>query len=88
VTSIVRHQPRAADVTDNAKKLLTLPDFCQRYGVGRTRAYDLMRAGAVTAVKVGRSTRITTESAERWLANLPVGLSAPLPQRRRRKRGL
>ena len=75
-------------MTDNAKKLLTLDDFCQRYGVGRTRAYELIGASAITAVKVGRSTRITTESAERWLASLPVGLSAPLPQRRRRKRGL
>ena len=53
------------------KRLLTLREFCDLYGVGRTRAYELIKSGAITAVKLGRSTRITFDSAEAWAAGLP-----------------
>jgi excisionase family DNA binding protein len=54
------------------KKLLTVADFCQRYSVGRTRAYALIRTGKIKAVKNGSSTRIVAESAEAWAASLPA----------------
>lgn len=51
--------------------LLTVDEFCDEFKVGRTRAYELMRAGKIEAVKIGRSTRITRDSADTWAAALP-----------------
>jgi excisionase family DNA binding protein len=51
-------------------ELLTIPGFCQRYGVSRSTAYRLLSTGELKAVKVGRLTRIRDEDAARWVANL------------------
>ena len=51
--------------------LMTIREFCACYRLGRTRAYELIKSGAVVAIKVGRSTRITVESAEAWFRSLP-----------------
>jgi excisionase family DNA binding protein len=53
--------PRAFSVTE----------FCGRYGIGRTNAYQEISAGRLRALKVGRRTLITQEAAETWLASLP-----------------
>ncbi len=52
-------------------RLLTIRDFCSSYGLGRTRAYELINAGRVEAVKDGSKTLITADSAEAWAASLP-----------------
>lgn len=49
----------------------TVAEFCALYGVKSTKAYELMKVGAVERRKIGAATRITRESAERWFANLP-----------------
>lgn len=49
---------------------MTVRAFCDAYGVGRTRAYQLINEGAIEAVKIGVSTRITCASAEAWAAKL------------------
>jgi hypothetical protein len=49
----------------------SLSDFCERYGVGRTKAYDEIKAGRLKARKNGRSTIISDDDAKAWLANLP-----------------
>ena len=46
-------------------------EFCRRYGIGRTNAYQEIAAGRLRAVKAGRRTLITHEAAEAWLASLP-----------------
>ena len=61
-----------AIVSATEKRLLSVREFCERYGIGRTRAYSLLHTGAVQAVKVGASTRIPVESAEAWAASLPA----------------
>lgn len=48
-----------------------LPDFCARFGVGRSKAYAEIRAGRLQARKLGANTMITEEAAQRWLASLP-----------------
>lgn len=35
---------------------------CRPHGVGRTKLYELIAAGEVETVKLGKSTRITTAS--------------------------
>ena len=53
------------------KKLLSVDEFCEAYGVGRTRCYVLIASEAIVAVKIGESTRITVDSAEAWAKSLP-----------------
>jgi hypothetical protein len=37
--------------------------FCDIYGIGRTKTYELINTGALKTVKVGRKTLITESSA-------------------------
>jgi excisionase family DNA binding protein len=52
-------------------RAFSIPEFCRRYGIGRTNAYQEIAAGRLRAVKVGRRTLITQDAAESWLASLP-----------------
>jgi excisionase family DNA binding protein len=83
MTSIARH-PKASttdagsgrgdDVGVPASftpRAFPVPEFCRRYGIGRTNAYQEIAAGRLRAVKVGRRTLITHDAAEAWLAALP-----------------
>lgn len=54
----------------------TLPDFCQRYGVGRTKAYSEIKAGRLKARKNGKATIITEPDAQAWLTCLPQLVTA------------
>jgi excisionase family DNA binding protein len=57
-------------MTDNERRFLTLQDFCRRYAIGRTKAYEEIAAGRLKIVKVGRSTRIPLDAAKAWEALL------------------
>jgi hypothetical protein len=46
--------------------------FCETYGIGRTKTYDLINSGAISARKSGKTTLIDRASAERWYASLPA----------------
>lgn len=48
-----------------------ISEFCRRYGICRTKAYDEIGSGRLRAVKVGRRTLISHDAAESWLAALP-----------------
>jgi excisionase family DNA binding protein len=56
--------------------LLSLPDFCREFKLSRSYTYRLLRDGALTAVKVGRLSRIRREDAEAWAATLAAYKSA------------
>lgn len=43
--------------------LLRVPEVCELLAVGRSTVYLLMARGELDAVHIGRSVRITTESA-------------------------
>lgn len=45
-----------------------IPDFCNRIGVRRTKAYQLIAAGELETVKIGRRTLITVKSIKALLA--------------------
>ena len=47
---------------------LRIDEFCKRYRVGKTTAFRLMYEGKLSRIKIGRSTRIDFEDAERWWA--------------------
>ena len=50
--------------------LMTVPQFCKRYSTCRTVTFGLLKTGALKRVKIGRSTRILTESADAWARGL------------------
>lgn len=57
---------------DQPLQLLTLPAFCARYSVGRTRAYEEINAARLKAIKVGRRTMIKSADADSWLESRPA----------------
>ena len=50
----------------------TVREFCKRYAVGRTKAYELFNSQEVEARKMGTRTLVSRRSAELWFANLPA----------------
>jgi hypothetical protein len=54
------------------KRAMSLSEFCNAYGIGRTRAYEELKAGRLRARKAGRRTIISENDAEDWLRRLPV----------------
>jgi len=50
---------------------MPIRDFCRTYGIGRTKAYDLINSGNLDARKCGKATLIDRASVERWYATLP-----------------
>jgi excisionase family DNA binding protein len=48
-----------------------MAQFCRRYGVGRTKAYEEIKRGRLRARKIGRRTVIAVDDAEAWLQRLP-----------------
>jgi hypothetical protein len=49
----------------------TIPGFCAAYGIGRTLVYEEIKAGRLSARKVGNRTLILRTDAEAWAAGLP-----------------
>jgi excisionase family DNA binding protein len=54
------------------RRAMSINEFCRRYNVGRTLAYDEINARRLRARKVGKRTIITDDDAEEWLKNLPT----------------
>lgn len=53
------------------KELWRVEEFCEAFGSGKTRTYELLKTNELEGVKVGASRRITRRSIEAWLARLP-----------------
>jgi hypothetical protein len=54
------------------QRAMNIPQFCERYGPCRTKAYEEINAGRLRARKIGTRTIIAVDDAEEWLRNLPV----------------
>jgi hypothetical protein len=54
----------------------SFPDFCQWAGIGRTRAYEEIKAGRLTVTKCGKRTLVRVDDAKAWLNSLPKGAKA------------
>ena len=51
------------------EELLTIQEVCRANSIGRTTVYKLIGLGRLTAIKVGRATRITRSSQIAFLAS-------------------
>jgi len=56
---------------------MTIPEFSEWSGLGRTKIYELMGSGELPAIKIGRRTFIRTAAAEDWLSAQPAFRKAP-----------
>jgi excisionase family DNA binding protein len=54
------------------QRAMSLAEFCERYGIGRTKAYEELNSGRLRGRKSGRRTIITEDDAEDWLRRLPT----------------
>jgi excisionase family DNA binding protein len=53
------------------RRALSIVEFCHRYGVGRSKAYEEIKAGRLRAIKIGNRTLIIVDDAEAWLLSRP-----------------
>jgi len=51
---------------------MSISEFCQRYGPGRTTTYEEIKSGRLRARKIGKRTIIAEDDAEDWLWHLPT----------------
>jgi hypothetical protein len=58
------------------KRLYTLPEFHAMGGPAKTRAYSLIRTGALRVVKDGKLTKITAAEVERFFHALEHEVAA------------
>lgn len=54
------------------QRAMSVVEFCNRYGIGRTMAYAEIKTKRLRARKAGKRTIITEDDAEDWLRHLPV----------------
>lgn len=53
------------------KAAFTVPEFCQRYAIGRSSVYEQRRRGRLVFRKIGGRSIILASEAERWANSLP-----------------
>jgi hypothetical protein len=54
------------------QRAMSIAVFCERYGPGRTKAYEELKSGRLRGRKLGKRTIITEDDAEEWLRHLPT----------------
>jgi hypothetical protein len=54
------------------QRAMSIAKFCERYDIGRTKAYEEIKSGRLRARKIGTRTIITDGDAEDWLDQLPI----------------
>ncbi len=55
------------------KLLITAGEAANLLGLGRTKVYELMAAGRIESVKIGRSRRLTVTGVHEFLERLKDG---------------
>jgi excisionase family DNA binding protein len=53
-------------------RAMSIAEFSERYGPGRTTIYEEIKLGRLRARKCGKRTFITEDDAEDWLQSLPL----------------
>jgi hypothetical protein len=54
------------------QRVLSINEFSQAYGIGRSKVYDELNSGRLRARKIGKRTIIAEVDAEDWWRNLPT----------------
>lgn len=56
---------------DAHRENVTVGEAIERFGIARTKLYELIREGDIEAFKLGRRTLIRTESVRAFIDRLP-----------------
>lgn len=64
---------RTKEVSVEDQLLVDVRTACHRLSIGRTRLYELLAAGELEAVHVGRSVRIPTDGLRTFVDKLRTG---------------
>jgi excisionase family DNA binding protein len=59
-----------------ARLLHTIPDAGEQLGIGRSTLYELLAAGVIQTVKIGRRTLIAHDELVRYVDRLKAGTAA------------
>ena len=51
------------------KKMLYVKDIQVYFGIGRDKAYSLMRNKAFSSIRIGKRYAVSSDAIERWLRN-------------------
>jgi predicted DNA-binding transcriptional regulator AlpA len=54
------------------QRVLSVDEFSQAYGIGRSKVYDELNSGRLRARKIGKRTMIAEVDAKDWWLNLPT----------------
>ena len=63
-------------MTKDDRGALTVREFCDRYVIGNTRAYEEIKSGRLKVHKLGRRTLIFLTDALAWEKSLPTNNAA------------
>jgi excisionase family DNA binding protein len=66
------HRTQALKSILGSQRAFSVEEFCQRFGVGRTKVYEELKLGRLRARKIGRRTIIAEDDAEDWSRSLPI----------------
>ena len=56
---------------EHMDKLLLKPsEVSELTGVGKSKTYELIAAGVIPSVRIGRSVRVPADQLRRWIADL------------------
>jgi excisionase family DNA binding protein len=58
------------------KLLLTSKEVAEAMGVGRSKVYELMAAGLLPSVKIGKSRRVPVDALEAYIGQLRTDVGA------------
>lgn len=47
--------------------LLRIPEVAEALGLGRTKIYELIAAGAFPTIRVGRAVRVSVMALQKWV---------------------
>jgi excisionase family DNA binding protein len=56
---------------------MSIAEFGEQYGLGRTKTYEELKSGRLRGRKIGKRTIIAEDDAEDWLRRLPIMGVAP-----------
>jgi excisionase family DNA binding protein len=68
----VNKDSEAKHVRRTLPRAMSIREFSERYGPGRTTIYEEIKLGRLRARKCGTRTFITEDDAEDWLRSLPL----------------
>ena len=57
------------------KLLLKVPEAAELVGLGRSKLYELMQAGEIPVIRIGRGVRIPANGLREWVARQTEGAS-------------